>query len=412
MESAYFTFALLLFLIFCSAYFSSSETALFSLPSSKIKAYQSSSDSRLRLIAHLVLEPRSLLVTVFMLNTFVNILIQSTTSSLFGEAAGWGLKVGLPFFLMLIFGEIIPKSIGLQSNVKIAYWVAPLIDKMQNFLAPVRKVIISITVPVSRAVFFFLKRESNISKEELKMVLKTSQEHGVLHHDEAELVAGYLDLQDSTVKELMWPRDDILFYDINEPISKLLHMFIDQECSRIPVCNKTLDNVLGIINAAQYFLHRSTILKGTDLSKYLIKPLYIPETTSARGLMQQLNQSNQVMALVVDEYGSITGLITREDIVEEVIGDISDLRDAKKLYTKAGVHEIIASGRLELEVFNDLFGTHFESENNLLTIGGWLMEKLDEIPKSGAKFELDNFVFQILSADPNRIRRLYIRKLR
>jgi len=402
---------ILLFLLFCSGFFSSSEIALFSLSSAKIKSYQSNSDPRKRLIAKLVREPRGLIVTIFMLNTLANILIQNTTSHLFGEDAGWSFKVGLPFILMLLFGEIIPKYIGLQNNLPISYQIAPIIDAMQRYLAPLRKIIVEITVPVSRALFFFLHKEENISKDELKHVLKTSQEHGVLHQDEAELVWGYLNFQDSTVKELMRPREDILSYDINDPLSKLTYLFVEQECSRLPVYDNTIDNVLGIITARQFFLHRKAIGSGQDLIKYLIKPLFVPEVTSAKTLVKLFDENNQVIALVVDEYGTFIGLITREDIVEEVIGEISDLRDVKSLYTKAGPNEIITSGRLELDDFNQIFNSNLTSEGNMLTIGGWLSEYLGEIPKSGTKFEIQNFIFQVLAADPNKIRRLHIRKL-
>ncbi len=401
----------LIFLIFCSGFFSASETALFSLPSTKIKAYQSNPNPRKRLIAQLVLEPRALLVTVFMLNTLVNILIQNTTSHIFGETASWLWKVGVPFALMLFLGEIIPKYIGLQNNVRIANIVAPFINTMQKILSPLRKLIIDVTVPVSRALFFFLHKEESISKEELKHVLKTSQEVGVLNHDEAELVWGYLNLQDATVKEMMRPREDILFYDINDSLSKLTYLFVDQKCSRLPVCDKSIDTVLGIMTARQFFLHRKTIQTPSQLIKHLIKPLYVPEATPARTLVRRFDEHKQVLALVVDEYGSISGLITREDIVEEVIGDIDDLRDTKRLYTRAGLNEIIASGRLELDEFNEIFGVNLTSENNMLTIGGWLTEQLEDIPKSGTKFEIQDFLFQVLAADPNKIRRLYIRKL-
>ena len=410
MEIGIFT-VVLLFLLFCSGFFSASETALFSLSSAKIKAYQVNANPRLRLIAKLVLEPRTLLVTVFMLNTLVNILVQNTASNIFGEAANWGLKVGVPFILLLLFGEIIPKYIGLQNNVQLSYMVAPLINAIQKILNPLRKLIIDITVPVSRALFFFLHKEESISKDELKHVLKTSQEHGVLQHDEAELVWGYLKMQDATVKELMRPRKDILHYDINDPISKLAYLFIEQQCSRLPVCDKSIDSVIGIITARQFFLHRSQIKNAQDLLKNLIKPLYVPETMPAKTLMRRLDEAHQVLALVVDEYGSISGLITSEDLIEEVIGQITDLRDAKSLYTKAGVNEIIASGRLELSEFNEIFGVNLTSDNMMMTIGGWLIEQLQEIPKSGTKFEIQNFIFQILAADPNKIRRLYIRKL-
>lgn len=401
----------LIFLIFASAYFSASETALFSLPLTKIKAYKASSSPRQQLIAQLVLEPKNLLVTVFMLNTFVNILIQNTTSSMSGEDASWFYKIGLPFILLLFFGEIIPKNIGLQKNVKIANYVAPSIDFIQRFIGPIRNLIVKVTAPISRVMFFYLKSEKSISKEELQHVLKTSEEHGVLHSDEAELVTGYLDLQEATVKELMRQKNEILYYDINDPLSKLMYLFVEQECTRLPVCNKTLDNVLGIITAPQFFLHKKQIKTNEDVAKYLLAPLYVPENTSAKGLIRRFDESNQVLALVVDEYGSITGLITREDLVEEVVGDIADLRDTEALYTKSGTNEIIANGLLELSEFNEYFHSDLTSENNMLTIGGWLTEQLGDIPKSGVKVEIDGFMFQVLAADPNKIRRLYIRKL-
>lgn len=401
----------LIFLVFASAYFSASETALFSLSLPKIKAYKASSSPRHRLIAQLVLEPRNLLVTVFMLNTLVNILIQNTTSHMFGQDASWLFKVGFPFILMLLLGEIIPKNIGLQNNVKIANLVAPSINFMQNFIGPIRNLIVSITAPISRIMFFYLKNEASISKEEMRHVLKTSEEHGVLQPDEAELVSGYLNLQEATVKELMRPKNDILYYDINDPLTKLMYLFVDQECSRIPVCNKSLDDVLGVITARQFFLHRKQIKTGKDLNRHLLSPLYVPENTSAKALVRRFDESNQVLALAVDEYGSISGLITKEDIVEEVVGDISDLRDVESLYTKSGVDEIIANGLMELSEFNEHFKSHLISENNMLTIGGWLTEQLGEIPKGGTKIELEGFMFQVLSAEPNKINRLYVRKL-
>ena len=401
----------LIILVFASAYFSAAETALFSLSLVKIKAYKTSSSPRQRLIAQLVLEPRNLLVTVFMLNTLVNILIQNTTSHMFGQDSSWFLKVGVPFIVMLLLGEIIPKNIGLQNNILIANIVAPSINFIQNFISPIRNLIVRITAPISRLMFFYLKNEESISKEEIKHVLKTSEEHGILQPDEAELVWGYLDLQDATVKGLMRPKNDILYYDINEPLSKLVYLFVDQECSRLPVCDKSLDHVLGIISARQFFLHRRQINDVKALKKHLLSPLYVPENMTAKSLIRRFDECSQIMALVVDEYGSITGLITREDIVEQVVGDITDLRDTESLYTKSGVNEIIANGLMELNEFNEYFNSDLISKNNMLTIGGWVTEKLGEIPKSGTKTELEGFMFQVLAADPNKIRRLYIRKL-
>lgn len=402
---------ILLFLIFCSGYYSASETALFSLPLTKIKAYQASSSPTHRLIAKLVLEPRNLLVTVFMMNTLANILIQNVISHKVGEEASWTLKVALPFVVLLVLGEIIPKNIGLQRNVKIANLVAPSINFVQNLISPLRNLIVNITVPVSRILFFYLKEDENFSREELKHMLKTSEEHGVLHPDEAELVWGYLTLQDTTVKALMRHREEIIFFDINDSLAKLTSLFVDQECSRIPVCDKNLDTVLGIISAKEFFLHKKHIEISKQLVRYLFTPLYIPENTPGRLLVRRFDEYHQEIALVVDEYGSISGLITREDIIEQVVGDITDLRDPESSYIKAGKQEIIANARMELSDFNDLFNSHLVSENNMVTIGGWLTEQVGDIPKMGSKYELHGFLFQVLSADATHIGKLYIRKL-
>ena len=156
--------------------------------------------------------------------------------------------------------------------------------------------------------FFFLRPEKEISKEEMKHVLHTSQKHGVLQEDEAELVWGYINFQDATVKELMRPREDILFYDIEEPLSKLVYLFTDQQCTRIPVCEESHDNVLGIISARQYFLHQHSITTPKDLLHHITKPFYAPETTLATSLLRQFEEKKQVIALVVDEYGSVQDL--------------------------------------------------------------------------------------------------------
>lgn len=411
MTEAFIFILLIALLTFCSGYFSGSEAALFSLSITQIKNYRSDANPRKRVIANLLSRPQDLLVTIFMLNTLVNILLQNVTSHAFGQFAGWGLKVGIPLFLTLVFGEVIPKYIGLQNNVQVSYYVAPVIQAFQKLLEPIRKGVIAITTPVSKVLFFFLKKEEDISNEEIEHVLKTSEAHGIFDPEEGELIYGYLKLQDSLVKEIMWPRGDMLYYDIQEPLSKLLYLFVDQKCTRLPVCDDGIDNILGIITARQFFLHRDSIHQPSDLTPYLKKPFYVPETIPAKTLLRRLSTNREVMAIAVDEYRSISGLITREDLIEVVIGEIVDLRDQKKLFTRSGKDEIIASGKLELNDFNEIFHIELTSPSNMVTIGGWLTEKLGEIPKSGAKFFLEGFLFQVLDATPSRIRRLYIRKL-
>lgn len=403
---------LIVILTYWSAWISSTETALFSLPLIKVNAFKTDIDPRKKLVAELLNHPRDLLVTVFMINTFVNILLQNVTSDMFGRHGSWQYKIGIPLILTLIFGEIIPKYIGLQNNLSISYRVAPKINFLQKMLRPLRKWIVAITAPVSRVFFFFLKKEPEITREEIKHILETSEKKGILQHEEAELIEGYLTLQECSVKEQMWPKEDILYYDILEPLSRLNYLFVKQECSRIPIVEKSLENVLGILTAPAYFTHQNLIKSSRDLIPFLKKPYFIPETTGGRNLLRRLDERGEVLALVVDEYGSITGLITKEDLIEVVIGPIEDLRDQQSLYLKAGKNEVISSGKWELAEFNDYFKTNFVSEGGMVTIGGWLIEELGEIPKSGAKIEKNGFLFQILAASPNRITRLFIRKLK
>ncbi len=378
----------------------------------KVKAFKNSEDKRKQIVAKLLASPRDLLVTIIMLNIVINIMIQNITSSIFGDFSGWALNVGVPLALTLIFGEVVPKSIGMANNAAISYRVAPFLQSAQRFFLPIRKVLTSITSVVSRLVFFFLKSEEDISFDELQHALKTSRKYGILNEDEAELVRGYLILQEAQVKELMRPREEVLFYDMEEPLSKLVHLFVDQECSRLPVCRESLDNVVGMVTSQVYFLNRERLQSASDLIPLLQKPMFAPEGMSAEALLRQMYDKQESLALVVDEYGSISGLIALEDLVEKVVGEIADARDEKSRYTRSGEDVIIASGKMELAELEEIFGESLPSENNMVTVGGWLTEQMGDIPKTGVKYTAHGFLFHVLAADAKRVRRIYIRSLK
>lgn len=392
-----------------SAYFSSSEVALFSLSTPQVKVFQKSRDYRKHLIAKLIHRSRDLLVTVFIMNTLVNILLQNTFSSMFQSFSGWALKVGFPLLLTLIFGEIIPKNYGLQNNISLAQKVAPSIYWIQKALEPIRKGVVFLTQFVSQSFFFYLRKGESISQEELIHALQASKASGVLTEEEADLALGYLNLQNKTVREVMRPKEDILYYSVNEPLSKLVYLFVDQECSRVPICEKQLDEVIGIISAKQYFINRQKINTPEDLQKFAEKPFFIPETISARILLKKFESTGKHFAIVVDEYGSISGIITDEDIAEVVVGDISDLRDAEVNYTKQSQNEIIASGKMDIVELIDIFDAPLPNPQNMVTVGGWLMAKLGEIPKVGSQIETESYLFKVLSSEPHKIKKIYIR---
>ncbi len=409
MEEVFFII-FLLFLTYWSGFFSGSEIALFSLSSSKVRTYRSSPDHRKSLIAKLLNQPRDLLVTIVMLNTLVNILLQNVSSNMFGTASSWLLKVGFPLVITLIFGEIIPKYVAMQKNVAISQRVAPTFNFLTSILKPIREWTVNITTPISRFMFFFLKKEEIISKEELHHVLSSSQQTGVLNEDEATLIYGYINLQDSQVKEHMQPREDVIFYNTDEPLTKLIHLFVEEECTRIPVCKNGLDSVIGVLSANDFFIYRPTLKESEDIIPILGKPFFLPESTPARSLLRRFEEKNEQLALIVDEHRSVTGVISVEDIVEEVVGEIADRRDQTVLYNQPNKNTIIAKAKLELDQIEEIFGVELESEFNQITVGGWLTEQLGGIPSVGTKFETDQFVFQVLAAEPKRIKQIYIHK--
>jgi putative hemolysin len=407
-----FLIVMLAVLIFFGGLFSASETALFSIPSHKIKAFKQDKDPRKRLIAQLVSNPRDLLVTILMLNVIMNILVQNVSSSLFGNFSGWELTVGVPLVLTLVFGDVIPKSVGLVNNTKIAYRVVPFLVQCQRALLPFRKIIVYITNFFCRFIFFFLKKESDISINELQHALRTSRKFGVLSEEEAELVRGYLSLQESTIKERMRSREEVIYFDLQEPLSKLIHLFVDQECSRIPICNGGFDKIVGVITSRIFFLNRPLLATTQDLLKILKKPFFVPESVPAKILLKQFYDRQESFAIVVDEYGSSSGIISLEDLVETVIGEIEDRRDEKSLFTQSGEDVIIASGKMEIHDLEKIFDISLISDYHMVTVGGYLTEKMGDIPKSGSKYQTNDLLFHVLASDLTRVRRIYIRRLR
>ncbi len=395
-----------------SGFFSASETALFSLSPMKVRSFRTSSSKRSRLIANLLDRPNDLLITILMINVAINICIQNFVSSLFGSESNWWMNVGLPLVLTLLFGEAIPKSIAISRNAKMAKIASPILVSARFFFGPIRVIMNKIASLLSQVIFFFLKREEVISIDELVHALETSKKLGVVSTDEAKLIHGSLRIDELVVKEVMRPRQEILAYDIRDPLDALLKLFIDEECSQIPVIQGSVDTIYGIATSDLFFLHRKEIHEPLDLKRFIREPFFVPETLTAHRLLSQFQERKETMAIVVDEYGQTSGLLTKEDIVEVVIGQISDKIDTQAPFTRQSEDVIISSGKLELHELEEIFDVRIDTADNMVTVGGYLTEKLGDIPKSGAKFVTDQLLFHVLSATPSRVTRVYIRKLK
>ncbi len=406
-----FLVLLLVFSVLALAVFSGAETALFSLSSMQVKAFKKGLDPRKKQIAKLLSQPRDLLVTLIILIVILSLGVQNVISTIFQKKDSWVLNIVVPLAINLILGEMIPKSLAMTNNVKISCLMAPILSRIQMLLFPLRKVLSLITSFVTPLIFFFLRKEKEISVDELQHALKDSKDRGILLPEETELIRGYIHLQEATVKELMRPREEVIYFQSGEPLGRLIHLFVDQECTRIPICDGSLDKLIGIISSRIFFQHKYLVKETKDLLPIIKKPFFVPEMMKGDVLLRQFYEKKESIAVVVDEYGSITGIIAMEDLVEEVVGEITDRRDQEAFFTRAGNDVIIASGKLELSDFEEIFNVSLKSENLMVTIGGWLTEQLGDIPKPGTKYQTKEFLFHILSADPTRIRRIYIRRL-
>ena len=401
----------LVFLIILSGLLSGSETALFSLSKMKISIFKNSKNRREQIVYELVSNPKELLVTILVLNIGVNIAVQNIVANMFEVGSSWLIVVGVPLILTLLFGEIIPKSIAISRNVDLSIKVAPVMLCARVMLKPIRKIFIFISTGIFKVFAIFFRSSEEISLNELKHALVTSRDVGILTADEAKLINGSLKIDELLVKEIMIPRSEILYYDIEKPLSQLIEIFVKKECSRIPITHGDIENVIGVMTADLYFLHSNEIITGNDIVKFCKQPVFVPETLSARQLFSSLQDSKSTMSLIVDEYGSVCGLVTKEDIVEIIIGQIEDKSYEKPMYVRHEKDVVIFNGRAEIDVVNELFDVNLESENNMVTLGGWLTEKIGDIPKNGMKYISNNLLFHILSSTPQKVSKIYVRKI-
>jgi len=405
--------ALTLFaLTVASAFCSSSEIAFFSLPASRLKSYLIDSNPKKQLIAKLLQNSTSLLVTIFMLNTIVNILLQNSASHLFDQfQAGWLLKVGFPLVLVLIFGELAPKYFGLIYNEQLAKRYVATINFLQKITTPLRVILTSISSVISRMLFFFLKAEPPLSTKELEHILASSEGKGLVHRDETACILGVMTLDQKQVRELMLPKTQMPIYNISEPLSKLIYLFSEYPLDEIPVIEQHDEKLLGTISAKIFFIERPHIASGQDLLPLLQKPFFVPETTSAKALLQQFGEKDLSQALVIDEYGQMTGVITELDLVEQIARAANKTTIDEEGFRRVAKDAIIAPGTLSLDDITSLFNIELTSTYHQVTIGGWLIEQLGHIPKSTTTYQYKTLFFRILAADPTKINKVYIQSL-
>jgi putative hemolysin len=401
-------------LLLCSFFFSGSETALFSLSSLKIKHLQKEKGHKGVLIARLLANPRGLLISILLGNIFVNILSSTLADSLIRSVIPGGrgtlLAIITMTFAILVIGEITPKTIAIQYAERVSLLVAPVISAIDKLVRPVRRVFRAVSDAVITAVSGHIPiADHHITEEEIKTAIGVGVREGVVDSQEKEMIHGVLSFADKNVNDIMRPRQEITAFEINDSLANIEDVIRKHEYSRLPVYDEEFDNITGILYAKD-LLRALRESKETEIRSMLRPAYFVPENKPALSLFREFRKKRIHMAIVVDEYGGVSGLITLEDMIEEIIGEIRDKDDTEPMHKELspGVYRIKA--RLEIEEFNNLLGVDIADENNV-TIGGFLISRIGSIPPVGFSHKYGGLLFTVSQAERNRVDELIVKKI-
>ncbi len=402
--------ALIVFLAF-SAFFSASETALMSLSKIRIRHMVEERMKGADLIQRLIDDPSKLLGAILIGNNVVNIGASALTTSLFISifgSAGVGIATGVMTILVLIFGEITPKSLAAQNSEKIALKVAKPLSAITMLLSPLVKVMTFLTGFIIRLLGGTNDgKQAMITEDELKTIVNVSHEEGVLEVEEKQMIHNVFEFGDSQAKDVMTPRTDMIAIDVMSSYEEVMNTFKAEQFTRIPVYEESYDHIVGIITIKDF------VFNVPEPSKFVLKeqmraPYFTYEFKGTSELFTEMRQARTQMAIVLDEYGGTAGIVTLEDLVEEIVGDIEDEYDElEKDIQVIKEDEYIVDGSTRIEDVNDMLGIHIESEH-FDTIGGYVIELLGRFPETGERVEMQHLVFIIELVDKNRIERIRI----
>lgn len=401
----------LVVLLGLSAFFSSSETALTTVNKIRVRTMADLGDSRAITLSKVIEQQSKMLSAILIGNNIVNIsassLMTTLTINVFGSEAV-GITTGLLTLLILVFGEITPKTMSTISAEKIALSVAKIIYWLMNVLTPV----IFIVNKLSLGVLMLLKVDPNakhdsITTDELRTIVEVGHEEGVIETEEKKMINNVFDFGDSLAKDIMVPRIDMTLVDVEATYDELIEIFREEMYTRIPVYEETTDNVIGIINVKDLLLIDDH--ENFHIRDYIREPLYTYEYKKTAELMMEMRKTFNNIVIVLDEYGATAGLITLEDMLEEIVGEIRDEydEDEEDSLIEIGPNEYSVEGSMKLDDLNDRLELELESED-YDSVGGLVIGLLDHLPDEGEEVteEENGIRFIVTKVDKNRIDRI------
>ncbi len=401
---------LLFVLIVLSAFFSGTETALISLSDAKVNSLLKKKRIGSKSLHRLKSNPKKMIITVLLGNNLVNIgasvLAASIFMNIFGSA-GLGVATGLMTFLVLVFGEIVPKTFAANNAEKFALTVAKPLEFFGLIFLPI---IFILEKLIDYAFKDYVSRKAAlVSEDELKEMIEIGVKEKVLEKKEKELIEGILEFNDIKVRDVMVPRVKMFSLDANLLVDDALKHVAEVSFSRIPVFEENVDNIVGIVHIRDMLEDISSNRTKSSLKKISRKPLFVSEESIISDVFKKFQKKRIHLAIVVDEFGGTAGIVTLEDVMEEIVGDIIDETDTlSKNIHLLNDKAIIANGSTEIDEINDFFKTDIPIEEHYHTLNAFLLHKMNGLQPKNSKIQVKKLVFSIEDVSDKEILKIKI----
>ncbi len=398
-------------LLCLSAFFSSAETALTTVNKMKMRSLAESGSKSAERVMRIVENPGKMLSTILVGNNIVNLsassLMTALTMEVFGNAAV-GIATGILTLLILVFGEITPKTLSTIYSDKIALAYSGAIYWLMVVLTP----LIFFVNQLSYGVLFLLridpkKKKEAITEDELRTIVEVSHEEGVIEIEEKKMINNVFDFGESVARDIMVPRIDMAFVDVEATYEELMEIFRKERFTRMPVYEESTDNVIGIINMKDLILYDQD--QPFSVRDFLRQPLYTYEFKKTSELMIEMRKTFNNIVIVLDEYGATAGLITLEDLLEEIVGEIRDEydQDEEDEVKELELGEYLVNGSTKLDDLNERLDLELESED-YDSIGGLVIGLLDHLPEEGEEVTYENLRLVVECVEKNRIDKIHL----
>ena len=403
---------LLIVLLLGSGFFSASETSLMSLSKIRIRYMEEEGVKGAKLVSSLIEKSSDLLSSILVGNNVVNIAATSVSTSLFTNIFGDGgvaIATAVMTVLVLIFGEITPKTIAANSPEKIAV----IVSKPISIIMKITKPIVWVFNLLTGIIFKIMGIENDgvkpfITEEELKAMVNVSHEEGVLEIEEREIINNVFQFGDMQAKEAMIQRLDMVAVNIEDSYDEIIELFKSEKLSRLPVYQESIDDIVGILNIKDIIFLSDEEIQNFNIKNYVREAFFTYEFKKITQLLEEMKKEKSQMAIVVDEYGGTAGLLTIEDLVEVIVGDIDDEYDEEEEeIVKVSDNEYLVEGSTKISDVNEQIGINFESDE-FDSIGGFIIGYLKRIPEENELIEVGNVKFSVESIDKNRINKIRI----